>query len=86
MAKVGLDRTDEARRDLQKALELADQQDYADLKTFVENQLQQLNQAALKQNNRKPRRGGQWKGKVKITEDFDELPESFMAFFQGEDE
>ena len=35
-------------------------------------------------NNKKPRRGGQWKGKVKIAKDFDELPESFMAAFRGE--
>ena len=81
MAKVGLDHPDEARSDFQKALELAEQQNCADLKVFVENQLKQL-----KQNSRKPRRGGQWKGKVKIAEDFDELPESFMAFFDGEDE
>ena len=38
----------------------------------------------LKSNNKKPRRGGQWKGKVKIANDFDELPESFMAAFRGE--
>lgn len=38
---------------------------------------------SLKQRDKKPRRGGQWKGKVKMTEDFDELPESFMAFFSG---
>ena len=40
----------------------------------------------LKQGNRKPRRGGQWKGKVKIAEDFDELPESFMDAFRGKNE
>ena len=40
----------------------------------------------LKQSNKKPRRGGQWKGKVKIAKDFDELPESFMAAFRGEKE
>ena len=41
----------------------------------------------LKQeNNKKPRRGGQWKGKVKMVRDFDELPESFMVLFRGEDE
>ena len=40
----------------------------------------------LKQSNKKPRRGGQWKGKVKIAPDFDELPESFMAAFRGEKE
>ena len=33
------------------------------------------------EDKQKPRRGGQWKGKVKIAEDFDELPDSFMAFF-----
>ena len=43
-------------------------------------------QAASKQSNKKPRYGGQWKGKVKIAEDFDELPESFMTVFRGEDE
>ena len=41
---------------------------------------------ALKRGNRKPRRGGQWKGKVKIAEDFDELPESFMEVFRGDNE
>ena len=40
----------------------------------------------LKQSNKKPRRGGQWKGKVKIAQDFDELPESFMAAFREENE
>ena len=41
----------------------------------------------LKQEDKqKPRRGGQWKGKVKIAEDFDELPESFMEVFRGEEE
>ena len=39
----------------------------------------------LKQEDKqKPRRGGQWKGKVKIAEDFDELPESFMEVFHGD--
>ena len=37
----------------------------------------------LKQGDKKSRRGGQWKGKVKITEDFDELPDSFMDAFRG---
>lgn len=41
---------------------------------------------ALKQTNKKPRRSGQWKGKVKVAEDFDELPESFMAFFREEND
>ena len=40
----------------------------------------------LKQSDKKPRRGGQWKGKVKIAKDFDELPESFMAAFREEKE
>ncbi len=31
-----------------------------------------------------PRRGGQWKGRVKIHDDFDELPEEIMAAFRGE--
>ena len=37
---------------------------------------------SLKQGNKKSRRGGQWKGKVKIAKDFDELSESFIAFFR----
>ena len=86
MAKAGLDRIDEAKSDFQKALELAKRSGNNNLKVFVENQLQQLNQVASEQNNKKLRRGGQWKGKVKIAEDFDELPESFTAFFSGEDE
>ena len=28
-----------------------------------------------------PRRGGQWRGKVKIADDFDELPEDIAAAF-----
>lgn len=30
-----------------------------------------------------PRRGGQWRGKVKIADDFDELPEDIEAAFRG---
>ncbi|MCY4553555.1 MAG: tetratricopeptide repeat protein [Candidatus Poribacteria bacterium] len=86
VAKAGLDRIDEAQSDLQTALELAKQQSNADLKAFVENRLQQLNQEASKQDNKEPRRGGQWKGKVKIADDFDELPESFMEGFHGDKE
>ena len=41
----------------------------------------------LKQEDKqKPRRGGQWKGSVKIAENFDELPESFTEVFHGDDE
>ena len=87
MTKVKLGCIDEAITDFQKALELAEQQDYAKLKNFVEEGLQQLEQEASKQKNHKiPRRSGQWKGQVKISEDFDELPESFMACFDREDE
>lgn len=28
-----------------------------------------------------PRQGGQWKGKVRIAEDFDQLPEDMIAAF-----
>ena len=28
-----------------------------------------------------PRRGGQWKGRVRIADDFDELPDDFAAEF-----
>lgn len=40
----------------------------------------------LKPGDKKPRRGGQWKGKVKIADDFDELPEAFIAAFRGKNE
>ena len=40
----------------------------------------------LKQDDKKPRRGGQWKGKVKIAQDFDQLPDTFMAAFRGKNE
>ena len=86
IAQVGLNKIGESEADLQTALELANQQENIDAKAFVEKELQQLNRAASKQNNKKPRSGGQWKGKVKIAEDFDELPESFGAVFRGEDE
>ena len=86
IAQLGLNNVDEAEADLQKALELANQQKNIKVKAFVEKELQQLNQEASKQNNKEPHQGGQWKGKVKIAEDFDELPESFMASFDAEDE
>ena len=86
MTRVRLDTVDEARSDFQKALELAEQQGHLDLKVFVERQLQQLDQAASKQREKKARQGGQWKGKVKIAEDFDELPESFMKVFREDNE
>ncbi|MFI5455415.1 MAG: type II toxin-antitoxin system Phd/YefM family antitoxin [Isosphaerales bacterium] len=31
--------------------------------------------------NEAPRHGGQWKGKVRIADDFDELPEDIAAVF-----
>ncbi len=34
--------------------------------------------------NDEPRRGGQWRGKVKIADDFDELPENLAVAFRGE--
>ena len=86
IAQLGLNNIDEAESDLQKALELSEQQENIDAKTFIEEELQQLNQEPSKQNNKEPRRGGQWKGKVKIAEDFDELPESFMASCDAEEE
>ena len=81
-----LGRINKARSDFQKALELAKRPGNNSLKDFVKNQLQQLNQVASKESNKKPRGGGQWKGKVKIADDFDELPESFMEGFHGDDE
>jgi tetratricopeptide (TPR) repeat protein len=85
--KAHLGRINKARSDFQKALELAKRPGNSSrLRVFVEDQLQQLDQVASKQRNKKSRRGGQWKGKVKIAEDFDELPESFMEVFRGEDE
>ena len=86
IVKLGLNNIDDAKVNLQKALELAKQQENIDAKAFVEAELQQLNQEALKQSNKKARRGGQWKGEVKIAEDFDELPKSFMTSFDAEDE
>ena len=87
VAKAELGNMDEARSDLQTALLLSEQQGNADFKALVEKWLQQLDQVVVKHGNHKqPRRGGQWKGKVKIAEDFDELPESFMASFRRENE
>ena len=86
IAQLGLNNIDETKADLQRALELEEQQENVDAKVFLEKELQQFNHAVSKQNNKKPRRGGQWKGKVKIADDFDELPESFGAVFRGEDE
>ncbi|MYB92523.1 tetratricopeptide repeat protein [Candidatus Poribacteria bacterium] len=56
--KAVLGRTDEARVDFQKALELAEQQENIDAKTYVKEKLQQLSQAASKQSNKKSRRDG----------------------------
>ena len=36
------------------------------------------------QANNQPRRGGQWRGKVWMADDFDELPEEIAAAFRGE--
>ena len=33
-----------------------------------------------------PRQPGFWRGRVRIADDFDELPKSFTAFFEGEDQ
>ena len=38
------------------------------------------------QQSDKPRKGGQWKGKVRIAEDFDELPDDIALAFGMEDE
>ena len=58
VAQAELGNMDEARSDLQTALVLTEQQGNADFKTFVENRLQQLNQEASKQRNKKSRRDG----------------------------
>ena len=84
VAKAELGNINEARSDFQTALVLAEQQGNADFKALVEKWLRRLDQVVLKRGNPKqPRSGGQWKGKVKIAEDFDELPESFMKSFRG---
>lgn len=31
-----------------------------------------------------PRRGGQWRGRVRIADDFDDLPDEIAAAFRGE--
>ncbi|MBT4503428.1 MAG: type II toxin-antitoxin system Phd/YefM family antitoxin [Gemmatimonadetes bacterium] len=36
------------------------------------------------QPNRQPRQGGQWRGKVEIAADFDQLPDELTAAFRGE--
>ncbi|MYK16953.1 tetratricopeptide repeat protein [Candidatus Poribacteria bacterium] len=87
VAKAELGNIDKARSDLQTALVLSEQQGNADFKVLIEKWLQRLEQSDSKQKSAKqPRRGGQWKGKVKIANDFDELPESFMSVFRREDE
>ena len=87
VAKAELGNIDEARSDLQTALVLSEQEENPDFKAFIEKWLQRLEQLDAKQKrDKQPRRGGQWKGKVKIADDFDELPESFIAVFREEDE
>ena len=87
VTKAELGNIDKARPDIQTALVLAEQQENADFKALVEKWLQRLDQVVLKRRNHKqPRRGRQWKGKVKIADDFDELPESFMKSFRGDKE
>jgi prevent-host-death family protein len=36
------------------------------------------------EQNHQRRRGGQWRGKVKIATDFDQLPDELAAAFKGE--
>ena len=86
VAKAELGNNDEARSDLQTALVLSEQQGNADFKALVEKWLRWLDPIVLQQDSKQPHRGGQWKGKVKIANDFDELPESFMAVFHGDKE
>ena len=86
VAQLGLGNIDEAKSDFQIALELAEHQENNKLTAFIEERLQQLDLIVSKQDNKESRRGEQWNGKVKIAEDFDELPESFMEFFRGENE
>lgn len=87
VTKAELGNIDEARLDLQTALVLSEQQGNTDFKVLIEKWLQRLEQSDSKQKSDKQiRRGGQWKGKVEIADDFDELPESFMSVFRGEDE
>ncbi len=87
VVKLGLKDIDEARSNLRTALVLAEQQGNTDFKALVEEWLQRLNQMDSKHGDRKqPRSGGQWKGKVKIADDFDELPESFTEVFRGDNE
>ena len=87
VVKLGLKDIDEARSNLRTALVLAEQQGNTDFKALVEEWLQRLNRMDSKHGDRKqPRSGGQWKGKVKIADDFDELPESFTEVFRGDNE
>ncbi len=87
IAKTELGNIDEARSDIQTTLVLSEQQGNANIKALVEQWLQRLDQLILKHGNHKqPRSGGQWKGKVKIADDFDELPESFTEVFHGDKE
>lgn len=87
VAKAELGNIDEAKLDLQIALALSEQQENPDFKALIEKWLRRLEQIDSKQKrNKQPRRGGQWKGKVKIADDFDELPESFMEAFHGDKE
>ena len=86
MVKAGLDHIDEAKSNLRMALKLAKRQANDNLTAFIKEQLQQLDLIVSKENKKGSRRSGQWKGKVKISDDFDELPESFMAVFRGDNE
>ena len=87
IVKLGLNDIDGAKSNLQTALVLAEQQGNRDFKALIEEWLRRLDQVDFKRDNpKKSRRGGQWKGKVKIAEDFDELPESFTEVFHGDNE
>ena len=86
VAKAELGNIDEARSDIQTALVLSEQQENPDFKVLVEKWLQRLNPIVPKQDSKQRHRGGQWKGKVKIAKDFDELPESFMEVFRRDNE
>ena len=69
--KLGLNNIDEAEVNLQKALELAKQQENIDAKAFVEEELQQLNQMNSKhKNDKQPRRGGAVERKSKDSRGF----------------
>lgn len=71
----------EAKTHLSKLVELVEQGEVVVI-CRAGQPVAKLTSIKNKKDIKKPRKPGAWKGKVKIADDFDELPNDFMKHFE----